>query len=197
MFALTSSILGSSIVFPAQASQNLPRFDPQQAIELLAPGGATIKGRPYAIASGGLINRKKAYPSNKVVYLFPMTTYLKAWHDEYRKDPNIGRYHLSPEVSQYCAQALTDEEGYFQIRGLKPGRYMLFTEFPYTAKVRQRYDTGRTRTTGQVFSDWSVELTTSPIYRTRKVRTDLTRTIFRVVEIKQDRTTVDLGEFRD
>lgn len=194
MMSLTSSILFAPLTLPAYAS-NLPAFDAQQATEMLTSGGASVRGRAYVISKRGLLNQEKTYAKSRIISLFPMTPYLQAWYDRYKNDIFAGRFELNPATSTYSARVLADDEGRFQFRGLKPGRYLLFTEIPFTTTVRIRQDTGRTRSTVQVFSDWSAEVTTEPIYRSRKVKRDFTGMVHRIVEIKQDGTTVDLGEF--
>lgn len=207
IFLLLSGFLGIASA-PALSA---PPFDPTDAIAGLAPGESTLTGRPGASrrALPGSQNKGKVervYSKNEVVYLMPFSPFIEAVVAENAKNKALLIVSITP-AQEYSARVLTDDNGYFTFRGLKPGRYLLLTAIPYQAAVTIREDTGKTRTDTQyrgiqwmgpndpgAFQLESSTSITSPVYRYRNAISDLEHRILKVVEVKADQRVTNLGE---
>lgn len=207
-----SCCLAGLVSVPALAEPD-PVFDPAAAIVGLEPGEATLTGRPGA-SRRSLPNAKepgkveRVYSQNEVVYLLPFSPFVQATVDKYANNIGVLVVQIAP-AQEYSARVLTDENGYFTFRGLKPGRYLLMTAVPYEAEVSIREDTGKTRTDTQYSgTQWfgpygaggfqleSSTSITSPIYRYRSAISDLEHRIVKVVEVSADKPTTNLGELQ-
>lgn len=194
--------------FASPAPQSF--FDPADAIAGLEAGEAILIGRPSAsrTAGSGKSKIERVYSKNEVVYLLPFSPFIQSLVTANANNKGVLIALLAP-AQEYSARVLTDENGYFVFRGLKPGRYLLLTAVPYKAAVTIREDTGKTRTETQYnstpifgaegFEGYQLESSTSitsPIYRYRDAVTDLEHRILKIVDVRADQTVTNLGEIQ-
>ncbi|KFN41264.1 hypothetical protein N789_05080 [Arenimonas oryziterrae DSM 21050 = YC6267] len=193
---------------PAQAQS---QADIAESIAQLEMGPHTLTGRPGATRAAladagkrrGLFSRgaksERVYTQNQPVILIPYTRRVEAIVLKYNGDPFPVLSSLG-ELGNYTARALTDANGEFHFRGLKPGRYLLSTTVPYEAAVTIREDTGRTRTDTTITTDGyniiGASSVTSKVYDYRNATSDLEHRVFKLVEVKADRTVTALGEMQ-
>lgn len=140
---------------------------------------------------------ERVYSKDEAVYVYPYTPYVEALVREVGGDPVRLSMFLG-SVRELSARVQTDEEGYFTVRALQPGRYLLMTAVPYQAAGTIREDTGRTRTETTFSAGFgytaSASSVTSPIYRYRDAMLDLEKRIVKVVEVRADQKVTALGE---
>lgn len=142
-------------------------FDRGEASAALELGTGSIKGvmgfwdRP----KGLLTSRTTFLADREWVMAYPMTRYIQAWFAAY-----AGNIHavdeMFGEARPYCAQVITDREGNFEFKGLKPGAYVLVSTVPYSLSTYETRDTGVRNIS---YSPWMGAGTSSPVYQ--KVRT--------------------------
>jgi hypothetical protein len=171
------------------------RFDAAEAARLMEVGETALTGQAYMLEKGGLLRADtKLHAKNEVVYLFPMNNFLKAWVERYRSTGLAnGRYELHPEVAHYAARVITDDEGRFRFRGLKPGEYLLWTVVRFEKDVEFLQSTGRSQTV--TWSSYGIVTAAvrEPIFRTAKATHRFGHNIIRLVSIAPDQAVVDLG----
>lgn len=116
-------------------------FDYAATLSMIKDGQATIKGQAFARDNQASIkgiailnvNKKQYAQQGTVIVLIPYTNYYKEWikiNDAGRKKGTA--YPLSKEAAA-CIKTTTvyDEDGNFEFTNLKPGEYLLYTEFMY------------------------------------------------------------------
>ncbi|WP_440977160.1 hypothetical protein [Pseudoxanthomonas winnipegensis] len=184
---MASAPLGAEIIRPVAADSLQASFDTEEAERLLEPGSGSLRGNLQLAVDKGLLKKKETFVArDQLVVLLPMTSYMRAWEAKYGKNPVIGAMFINPRVVAYSARVLTDTQGNFEFRGLKPGRYLLVSEIPYKQDVTVRTDTGQTRHD----IDWfNSTITSSPIYRENRVRVDQSHDIYAIVEINEGAET--------
>lgn len=198
----------AALALPAHA-QSLA--DIAEAIAALEMGDHTLTGRPGATRTvladagkrKGLFSRgpktERVYTHNQTVVLWPYTRLVEAIVVKYNGDPFLVTSSLG-ELGKVSARSLTDADGVFHFRGLKPGRYLLHTRVPYEAAVTVREDTGRTRTETTFQTDGyfitGADSVTSKVYDYRQATSELEHTVFKIVEVKADSAVTAIGEMQ-
>lgn len=135
--------LGGTI---SPAERNAPRqmfpltsFNAELAKTQLATGSSTIRGRACSVKEGLIFEA-----ANVTISLFPVTPYLEEW---YRlRDKEEGKntsVYMSNEASKYRIDVVTDSEGKFQFREMKPGKYFLHTIFSFNQAKSANVYVGR------------------------------------------------------
>lgn len=171
-------------------------FDAAQAVRMLEPGNATLKGRGF-MRLKGLIGGK-TYADNRAVYLFPMTGYMQEWYRRFKNDPGIG---LDTNIGYGSAEALrihrqtrTDGGGQFAFDKLKPGKYLLYLGIGYVVSASWQDQVG----TETVYNGYGQELSSTPIYGgdVHTGSAPVTHHILKIVDVKQDGQVLDLGDIR-
>ena len=205
---LSATALCALLAAPLTArAQSQAQLD--QAIAQLEFGDNTLTGRPGATRDKlaqagqrkGLFGRgaktERVYTRNEPVTLIPYTPLVDAVMQKYRGRPGLVLGSLG-ELRNYTARVLTDDDGVFTFRGLKPGRYLLATTVRFEADITVRDDTGRTRTETTVYTEGynitGASSITSNIYSYRDVTTELEHQVFQIVEVKADSAVTALGE---
>lgn len=207
-FALATLSVALILPLPAHAQSEA---DIAEAVAQLEMGTHALTGRPgatrYAMGEAG--KRKgmfskggkteRVYTHGQPVVLIPYTRLVEAITLKYKGDPFLITSSLG-ELGNYTARALTDANGVFQFRGLKPGRYLLSTTVPYEAAVTVREDTGKTRTDTTIQTDGynitGASSVTSKVYDYRNATSELEHRVFKLVEVKADKTVTALGELQ-
>lgn len=108
-------------------------FDSASAKNALTIGSSTIRGRACTIKDGLIFNA-----ANVRISLYPVTPYLEEWKRlrDKEEDRNTAVY-LSAEAAKYRIDVVTDSEGKFQFKEMKPGKYFLQGVFSFNqAKSR-------------------------------------------------------------
>lgn len=177
-------------------------FSMEEALDLMGIGEATLQGQAlfkFKKTRLQLVGVKKLYARDQVAYLFPMTKFLKAWVERYAPQGLFyGGFSLQPELDHVAARTITDAEGRFTFRGLKPGQYLLWVVIPYEMERTIAQETGQwaTRTyTANVgnFSFVSAAVR-EPVTRAATQVIQLENHIIHVVNVPEGQKLVDLGE---
>lgn len=205
---LASAALSTALASPANAQS---QADIAESIAGLEMGNHTLTGRPGATRTvladagkrRGLFSRgpktERVYTHNQTVVLWPYTRLVEAIVVKYNGDPFLVTSSLG-ELGQYTARSLTDANGEFRFRGLKPGRYLLSIRVPYEAAVTVREDTGRTRTETTFETDGyniiGADSVTSKVYDYRQATSGLEHHVFKIVEVKADSAVTAIGEMQ-
>jgi hypothetical protein len=133
-------------VFPATP------FDAEATRLALEPGPATLRGvastksNTIGKGEGFLRSLTKSYPARKgaTIALFPRTAYFDEWHalrKKHAKGPKLAV--MSPlAYSHRIVAKVTDDQGNFEFRGLKPGRYYLEASIVFTQELSEKVQTG-------------------------------------------------------
>ncbi len=208
---LATAALAYALAAPSLAhAQSLTDID--ESITQLEIGTHTLTGRPGATRpviaeagkSRGLFSRgtrtERVYTHNQTVVLIPYTRLVESIVLKCQGDPFPVLSSLG-NLGNYTARALTDADGVFHFRGLKPGRYLLSTTVPYTAAVTMRDDTGKTRTdttfqTSDGYNITGASSVTSKVYDYRNTTSELEHRVFKLVEVKTDSAVTALGELQ-
>jgi hypothetical protein len=171
------------------------RFDVAEAAQLMEVGETALTGQAFMLEKGSLLRADtKLYAKNEVVYLLPMNNFLKAWVEKYRGNGLAnGRFELHPEVGNYAARVITDDEGRFRFRGLKSGEYLLWTVLRYEKDHEYLVNTGSSQTV--TWSSYGIVTAAvrEPVFRTAKATHTYGHNIIRLVTIAAGQAVVDLG----
>ena len=205
---LAGAALSAALASPANAQS---QADIAESIAALEMGDHTLTGRPGATRTAladagkrkGLFSRgpktERVYTHNQTVVLWPYTRLVEAIVVKHNGSPFLVTSSLG-ELGQYSARALTDANGVFHFRGLKPGRYLLSIRVPYEAAVTVREDTGRTRTETTFETDGynilSADSVTSKVYDYRQATSEFEHHVFKIVEVKADSAVTAIGEMQ-
>jgi hypothetical protein len=204
------------------AQDRVNSADTQQIASLMEFGPHSLTGRPGATRTAlPIIDAKgkkrtpksrteRVHAANEIVYLLPWSDRVAAAIAKGNGSMALTRTYLITEggaAMRHNARTLTREDGSFRLRGLKAGRYVLWTEVPYQAAVTIKTDTGKTRTEtstqgfpifqgGQQigYVPTSSTSVTSPIYRYDKAISELKHYILKIVEVRSDVPVTDLGD---
>ena len=201
----------TALLFAPLAAHAQTQAQVDESIAALKMGTHTLTGRPGATRTAlaeagkkrGLFSRgaktERVYTHNQTAILIPFTPVVEALTMKYQGDPFPILSSLG-ELGGYTARALTDANGVFHFRGLKPGRYLLSIRVPYDAAVTIREDTGRTRTDTTFETDGynitGANSVTSKVYDYRNATSELEHHVFKLVEVKADQAVTDLGELQ-
>lgn len=202
--------LSAALAAPSSAHAQ-SQADIAESIAQLEMGTHTLTGRPGAtrVALGeagkrkGLFSRgskkERVYTNGQPVVLIPYTRLVEAITLKYKGDPFLITSSLGG-LGNYTARAVTDADGVFHFRGLKPGRYLLSTTVPYEAAVTVREDTGKTRTDTTIqtegYNITGASSVTSKVYDYRNATSELEHRVFKLVEVKADSGVTALGELQ-
>lgn len=125
-------------------------FDKQELESMLELGNGSLRGvMAYRERPGVRLRKMLSRPATALadrewVTLFPMTRYVQAWlESQGGYVSRDGLSSLNPEMWKYAGRVRTDRKGYFEFDGLKPGRYLVFADFPVRVHEVERVDTGK------------------------------------------------------
>lgn len=146
-----SPVLRSQSSDPPYIFPSLP-FDEAATAHALEPGAASVRGvastKSNTIGQGESILRSlaKSYlaPRGTTVTLFPATPYFEEWY-ALRKKHRDGKKLAVMSNLAYSYRIVTkvvDNQGNFEFRGLKPGKYYLEASIVFTQQLSQRVQTG-------------------------------------------------------
>lgn len=107
-------------------------FNSEAAKNALEEGNSEIEGFVFTI-NKAYLGATPILTDNKMmkgvkVFLYPVTPYFDKWYDM-KKDKKNKNVHvlMSEEALQNCLISITDHEGRFEFKNLKPGKYYLVT----------------------------------------------------------------------
>ena len=133
-------------------------FNKAETLSLIQDGTATIEGVAFArdnenegVLKGMAIlniNKKQYAKVGTTVLLIPYTAYFKEWvtlNEKFRKQ---GRALPLSKEAAACIKTTTvyDNDGHFEFTNLKPGEYLLYTEFGYVHTTTRTEVVGYTDT---------------------------------------------------
>lgn len=172
-------------------------FDMEEASGLMAIGETTLTGQAsvtFKKSRFQIVPGTTLYAREQQVFLFPMTRFLRAWVERYAPQGlRYGVFNLQPELDLVAARTLTDREGRFVFRGLKPGQYLLWAVFPYEVERLVAQETGQWQTT--TFSSFGIVTAAvrEPVTRAATQVIELENHVIHVVDIPPGQAKVDLG----
>lgn len=181
-------------------------FSMEEASDLMGIGEATLKGQAlftFKKTALQLVGVKKLYARNQVAYLFPMTKFLQAWVARYgAQGLRFGTFNLQPELDHVAARVITDDEGRFTFRGLKPGQYLLWVVIPYEMEGVIQQETGQWQTKTYTSSmstpmgsfSFVSAAVREPVTRAATQVRELENHVIHVVNVPEGQKLVDLGE---
>lgn len=133
-------------------------FNKAETLSLIQEGAATIEGQAFArdnenegILKGMAIlniNKKQFAKMGTTVILIPYTAYFKEWVSLNEKFRKQGRALPLSKEAAACIKTTTvyDNDGHFEFTNLKPGEYLLYTEFGYVHTTTRTEVVGYTDT---------------------------------------------------
>lgn len=177
-------------------------FNMEEASNLMGIGEATLKGQALFKHRKTLLQLKaptKLYAREQVAYLFPMTKFLKAWVERHAPQGLFyGGFSLQKELDWVAARTITDQEGRFTFRGLKPGQYLLWVVIPYEMERQIEQETGQWATTTYTANVGNFSFVSAavrePVTRAATQVVQLENHIIHVVDIPEGQKLVDLQE---
>ncbi len=164
-------------------------FDKQETQARLDSGMSSIKG---------VVGKKAKNPDNTflgiVVELFPCTPYFDEWYSLRKKDKKGKRVAvMSDEAYSYRILAkASDEDGSFEYKNLKPGRYYLQTVIRQGKSKDMLLEVGREKVTSYNIFGQTLSSTDRPIYEPYKLQYIDTDRLSEFVEIKSDGQVVTI-----
>ncbi|MCD9005707.1 carboxypeptidase-like regulatory domain-containing protein [Luteimonas sp. XNQY3] len=168
-------------------------FDRGELESMLELGNGGLRGvmghsEKAGRSLAGLLSRPTtAVADREWVFLLPMTRYVQAWHQSVggrilTRDLRT----LHPDAWKYAGRVRTDTQGNFEFAGLKPGRYLVFAEFPVGFDVVENVDTGRrTISYSPAFGAGSID----PVYQKVYSRDSVVIVADQVVDVREGQTT--------
>lgn len=175
-------------------------FSYEEAAGLMAIGETTLTGQASMTIKRSrfqIVPGTTLYARDQQVLLFPMTKFLKAWVQRHAAQGlRYGAFNLQPELDTVAARSITDKEGRFGFRGLKPGQYLLWVKIPYEVEGLIEQQTGEWQTT--TFSAFNIvtAAVSEPVTRRVTQVRELENDVIHVVDIPPERRLVELGEIQ-
>ncbi|MDO4228707.1 MAG: hypothetical protein Q4C98_02740 [Capnocytophaga sp.] len=178
---LLTLFLSVPLLLSAQKKEVLPKtvFNAKEAQDKLAYGNSTIRGVAVAREKGA-----HYAPPGTVVWLFPVTDYLKEYfklRDKYKMSLNY-RPVLSEEAFKHRIETKVGANGEFVFERMKPGEYYIETYFDYTATGSAKKQVGST----DYYNVYGGYLYSSPIYQNYKYNYTASSLEQTRVKIKKD-----------
>jgi hypothetical protein len=209
LLAASSLLLIAGLASPTATAEvalgEIPlKFDRTEAAAMLEPGSSIIKGRGFMRTK--LIGGKK-YAEQEAVFLYPMTLYMQEWYRRFHDSPGIGfdamLGYADERALRFAGKTVTDTKGNFEFRNVKPGKYIVYLGINYIVSASWRDQIGTETVTHAVVNGGGQVIGTTgqsstPIYGDT-VHVGAARVpnhIIRLVEVKKDGVTIDLGEIR-
>lgn len=139
-----------------------------------------VKSGPTGLARA-LTRASTAAADREWVFLVPVTPYVQAWHDFHGGVSKASLRKLNPEIWKYIGRARTDTTGNFAFDGLKPGRYLVFAEFPFDYTNTHQVDTGRRSIQ---YNPWTGSGSIDPIYDSVRTNHSSWTMVSKIVDVK-------------
>lgn len=164
-------------------------FNKQETQAMLDSGTSTIRG---------VVAKKAKNPDNTflgiVVELFPCTPYFDEWHSLRKKDKKGKRVAvMSDEAYSYRILAkASDEDGSFEYKNLKPGRYYLQTTIRQGKSKDMLLEVGTQRVTSYNIFGQALSTSNTPIYEPYKLQYIDTDRLSEFVEVKSDGQVINI-----
>lgn len=138
-------------------------FNKSDATDKLKKGRSTIKGLAFTRERNQKTSSVKHYANNKIVMLFPVTSYFEEWNKLYKAKgslPNVNVV-MDEEAFKYRLETLTDEYGNFSFTEMKPGLYYLQCDIDFVGTDMSYRDAGRTN----YYNGYGYYVGSTPLYQ--------------------------------
>lgn len=171
------------VVYPASP------FNKEETKRALEPGSSTVRG----VIVKKLKNLNNTYLGIQVE-LFPYTTYFGEWL-ELRKKNKKGRKIPAMTNEAYSYRILakaSDNDGTFEYKNLKPGKYYLQAMVKQGKMDRVSVQVGQQTTTGYNVHGQAISSSTIPIFETYKFFYDTNDLVTTIVEITADGQVIEI-----
>ena len=123
-------------------------LDVSAAQAALEPGSATIMGKACTTNDAGGL-RFRDYLRNETIFLYPLTPYLKEALSLYEHAGKNEHVVVSPLIQTMRREVLSNNDGEFIFKNLKPGKYMVFAEHASAGRgTYDQYEGSDTQQTG-------------------------------------------------
>ncbi|WP_276484022.1 hypothetical protein [Paraflavitalea pollutisoli] len=183
---LLSAITGAraqktpTYIFPATT------FQEDETAQQMEEGTATITGTAKIKKKGRIY-----FPGRQdQINLYPATSYILEFADlkkKYNKGKKIAT--MSNEAFTYRIEGrTTDNQGSFEFRNLKPGKYYIVTWIDYDKQDSYSVQTG----TSTTYNMYGAALSSSPIYTTYTYNYSVEMEVSGIVEVKSEGEKVNV-----
>ena len=173
------------------------RFDKEATMKMIKGGSSVISGQAFARDNqAGIkgiailnVNKKQPAPKGTSIVLIPYTDFFKEWVEINKSSRKKGVAIPLPQDVLDCIKTTTvyDEEGNFDFVNLKPGEYLIFTEFAYVHTATHTEVVGYTDTYINGMFQGSTARTQSYQYDT-----NASASVQKIVTIKKDGEKINI-----
>ncbi|WP_265427084.1 hypothetical protein [Chryseobacterium sp. YIM B08800] len=154
------------------------KFDSLDAKMRLAEGNVTMHGVAFTRArSIGKINPEKVYANKITVNLFPLSPYFQEWYTLKTQKENLKKgivVYMTTQAYRYRLTCETNSKGEFTFPKMKPGKYILMGNLPWTLSGSYNQYTGSAYGNGGVTN----------YYEKKYYSNDYEDLLIRIVEVK-------------
>lgn len=117
-------------------------FNKKEAVQKLEIGKTTITGEAFTRETAGVAAKYKP-PKGTKVLLFPVTDYIKEYLSMKKSNPQVAIV-MTEEAFAHRIEALTDENGNFVFKQMKPGKYLIMCNILFAGTGVAVRESGRT-----------------------------------------------------
>ena len=160
-------------------------FDKNDAIKKLELGKTTITGEAFTRENSGVAAAKYKPKKGTKVLLFPVTDYVSRYHDMKKANPDFAIV-MTEEAFSYRLEALTDENGNFTFKQMKPGRYLIMCNIQFVGTASALKEVGRTH-----YANGYGYMGSTPIYESYMYNYNGDHFLSKFVDVKEEDKIVE------